>query len=119
MKPTSKALGVLLLTVVTAGTIAAQVMPAMPAPHHQPARCHEHGPEQSSPLSPASTDYVCCQTGHHAALLRKPFTIRISGGQIALVTEATLPRITTFLCSHEEPHQVPSSSPPTLLALRI
>ena len=119
MKSTSKALGLLLLTVVTAGAIAAEALPAMPAPHQQLAGCHEHGPMKSLPAPLSSPDYACCQTGHHTALPREPFATRFSGAQVAPVVESTLPAITAFLSSHIELHPLPFSSPPSLSPLRI
>ena len=62
-----------ILKVVAAITVAAVlstlaiavVLPASAAVHEKPASCHH----QKEPATPASPNYLCCQTGHQAAIL--------------------------------------------------
>jgi len=70
------------------------------------------------PVSPSSPDYACCQSGHHTALLREPFTMRFSGLQVALVIESSVPVVAGFSAPRVEPHLLPSG-PPSLSPLRI
>jgi len=117
MKSISKALGLLLLSVVSAAAIAPPALSATAHPLPN-AGCHEHA-QKTSPAAPASANYICCQRGHHTALLQDSFAAgRDSGLQCVKIVETTATVLTAApaLLSLD---RLSSASPPSPAPLRI
>ena len=111
-----KAVGWLLLLSLTAAPMAAQVMSEVPAPHQQPAGCHEH---QDRNQAPQPTNYACCKVGHRVALVPECFTQRSSWLPDSRVIASGSRTPVSSLTENARWQLIPGGSPPTLLALRI
>jgi len=110
----SKAIALLLLTILIAAPMAAQIISLTPAPQSLSAGCHQHGGKTpaSKPIS-----YACCKTGHSMALLQLRFPLRLSCLQVSrLITTATPMQPGLEAASVPPP---PLDSPPALAPLRI
>jgi hypothetical protein len=115
MKAFSKALVLLLLSVVIAAPLATPGLIASAGAQPPPAGCHE---DSGKVPSPGPVSHQCCQGAHHPAVLQQPSTPRPSLQSLALIN------LTRHLDALAGPgsfsNQVMASGdPPTMSPLRV
>jgi hypothetical protein len=118
MKSTSKALGLMLLSIVSAAAIVPPALSTKAAHPLPAAGCHQPA-EKNSPASPASASYVCCRRGHRTALVQNSFAGRDSGLQCVTIVETTATVPAAFPAFSRSPDRLSSASPPHPAPLRI